>query len=154
MLSNSLYFSVLPGQHDSVTMINNFFSRTRLEYYTRPQGLEKEPILPPKLAEPLHKIIMTTNLNLVGLRDFFFKCIYCILFINNFKLIAKLHIWLQITVESTFTAFGRCLYTGQLTVLSPYTSEQLRVKSLAEVPNRGNLAVVRFEPGTFRTMVQ
>ncbi|XP_060798831.1 ankyrin repeat and MYND domain-containing protein 2-like [Neoarius graeffei] len=51
------------GQHDCVTVINNFFSRTRLEYYTRPQGLEKEPRLPPKLAGPLHKIIMTTNLN-------------------------------------------------------------------------------------------
>ncbi|XP_053468724.1 ankyrin repeat and MYND domain-containing protein 2-like isoform X2 [Ictalurus furcatus] len=51
------------GQHDCVTVINNFFSRARLEYYTRPQGLEKEPILPPKLAGPLHKIIMTTNLN-------------------------------------------------------------------------------------------
>ncbi|KAK3532441.1 hypothetical protein QTP86_018089, partial [Hemibagrus guttatus] len=51
------------GQHDCVTVINNFFSRTRLEYYTRPQGVEKEPILPPKLAGPLHKIIMTTNLN-------------------------------------------------------------------------------------------
>ncbi|XP_062846814.1 ankyrin repeat and MYND domain-containing protein 2-like [Trichomycterus rosablanca] len=51
------------GQHDCVTVINNFFSRTRLEYYTRPQGVEMEPILPPKLAGPLHKIIMTTNLN-------------------------------------------------------------------------------------------
>ncbi|XP_054874218.1 ankyrin repeat and MYND domain-containing protein 2-like isoform X3 [Amphiprion ocellaris] len=35
----------------------------RLEYYTRPQGQEKEPKLPPRLAGPLHKIIMTTNLN-------------------------------------------------------------------------------------------
>ncbi|XP_063041192.1 ankyrin repeat and MYND domain-containing protein 2-like [Engraulis encrasicolus] len=51
------------GQHDCVTMINNFFSRERLEYYTRPQGQELEPKLPPKLAAPLHKIIMTTNLN-------------------------------------------------------------------------------------------
>ncbi|XP_056154879.1 ankyrin repeat and MYND domain-containing protein 2-like [Lampris incognitus] len=51
------------GQHDCVTVINNFFSRARLEYYTRPQGLEREPKLPPKLAGPLHKIIMTTNLN-------------------------------------------------------------------------------------------
>ncbi|KTF74269.1 hypothetical protein cypCar_00025520, partial [Cyprinus carpio] len=51
------------GQHDCVTMINNFFSRARLEYYTRPQGSEIEPKLPPKLAGPLHKIIMTTNLN-------------------------------------------------------------------------------------------
>uniref|UniRef100_A0A673KMU4 Ankyrin repeat and MYND domain containing 2b n=1 Tax=Sinocyclocheilus rhinocerous TaxID=307959 RepID=A0A673KMU4_9TELE len=51
------------GQHDCVTVINNFFSRARLEYYTRPEGSEGEPKLPPKLAGPLHKIIMTTNLN-------------------------------------------------------------------------------------------
>ncbi|XP_054620093.1 ankyrin repeat and MYND domain-containing protein 2-like isoform X1 [Dunckerocampus dactyliophorus] len=51
------------GQHDCVTVINNFFSRARLEYYTRPQGLEREPKLPPGLAGPLHKIIMTTNLH-------------------------------------------------------------------------------------------
>ncbi|XP_047461522.1 ankyrin repeat and MYND domain-containing protein 2-like isoform X2 [Mugil cephalus] len=51
------------GQHDCVTVINNFFSLARLEYYTRPQGLEKEAKLPPRLAGPLHKIIMTTNLN-------------------------------------------------------------------------------------------
>ncbi|MBN3298051.1 ANKY2 protein, partial [Amia calva] len=51
------------GQHDCVTVINNFFSRERLEYYTKPQGLEKEAKLPAKLAGPLHKIIMTTNLN-------------------------------------------------------------------------------------------
>ncbi|KAJ7985394.1 hypothetical protein DPEC_G00351600 [Dallia pectoralis] len=51
------------GQHDCVTVINNFFSRARLEYYTKPQGLEKDPKLPLKLAGPLHKIIMSTNLN-------------------------------------------------------------------------------------------
>ncbi|XP_018596297.2 ankyrin repeat and MYND domain-containing protein 2a isoform X2 [Scleropages formosus] len=51
------------GQHDCVTVINNFFSRSKLDYYTKPQGLEKEPKLPPKLAGPLHKVIMTTNLN-------------------------------------------------------------------------------------------
>lgn len=55
--------SVSSGQHDCVTVINNFFSRARLDYYTKPQGLEKEPKLPPKLAGPLHKVIMSTNLN-------------------------------------------------------------------------------------------
>ncbi|KAM7382942.1 hypothetical protein PAMP_002635 [Pampus punctatissimus] len=54
---------VSSGQHDCVTVINNFFSRARLDYYTKPQGLEKEPKLPPKLAGPLHKVIMSTNLN-------------------------------------------------------------------------------------------
>ncbi|XP_015277068.1 PREDICTED: ankyrin repeat and MYND domain-containing protein 2 isoform X2 [Gekko japonicus] len=51
------------GQHDCVTVINNFFSRERLDYYTKPQGLDKEPKLPVKLAGPLHKIITTTNLH-------------------------------------------------------------------------------------------
>ncbi|XP_068188421.1 ankyrin repeat and MYND domain-containing protein 2-like [Antennarius striatus] len=55
------------GQHDCVRVINNFFSRARLEYYTRPQGQETEPKLPPRLAGPLHDIIMTTNLNPVKL---------------------------------------------------------------------------------------
>ncbi|XP_043972213.1 ankyrin repeat and MYND domain-containing protein 2a [Gambusia affinis] len=55
------------GQHDCVTVINNYFSRARLDYYTKPQGLEKEPKLPPKLSGPLHKIIMSTNLNTVKL---------------------------------------------------------------------------------------
>ncbi|XP_045144714.1 ankyrin repeat and MYND domain-containing protein 2 isoform X2 [Echinops telfairi] len=51
------------GQHDCVTIINNFFPRERLDYYTKPQGLDKEPKLPPKLTGPLHKIITTTNLH-------------------------------------------------------------------------------------------
>lgn len=51
------------GQYDCVAIINNFFPRERLDYYTKPQGLDKEPKLPPKLAGPLHKIITTTNLH-------------------------------------------------------------------------------------------
>ncbi|CAL8295917.1 unnamed protein product [Merluccius merluccius] len=51
------------GQHDCVTVINNFFPRARLDYYTRHQGQEREAKLPPTLVGPLHKIIMTTNLN-------------------------------------------------------------------------------------------
>ncbi|XP_074051517.1 ankyrin repeat and MYND domain-containing protein 2 isoform X2 [Macrotis lagotis] len=51
------------GQHDCVTVINNFCPRERLDYYTKPQGLEKEPRLPPKLAGPLHKMVTTTNLH-------------------------------------------------------------------------------------------
>ncbi|XP_043920685.1 ankyrin repeat and MYND domain-containing protein 2 isoform X2 [Protopterus annectens] len=51
------------GQHDCVTVINNFFSREKLEYYTKPQGLDPEPKLPNKLAGVLHRIITTTNLH-------------------------------------------------------------------------------------------
>ena len=54
-------------------MINNFFSRARLDYYTKPQGLEKEPKLPPKLAGPLHKVIMSTNLNPVKVGIIFYN---------------------------------------------------------------------------------
>lgn len=61
-------FALHPGQHDCVTVINNFFSRAKLELYTRPEGQEQEPKLPPKLAGPLHQIIMTTNLNPVKVR--------------------------------------------------------------------------------------
>lgn len=58
------WFFFLPlGQHDCVTVINNFFPRERLDYYTKPQGLDKEPKLPVKLAGPLHKIITTTNMH-------------------------------------------------------------------------------------------
>lgn len=58
------FFSCVPlGQHDCVTVINNFFPRERLDYYTKPQGLDKEPKLPVKLAGPLHKIITTTNMH-------------------------------------------------------------------------------------------
>ncbi|XP_072365271.1 ankyrin repeat and MYND domain-containing protein 2a [Scyliorhinus torazame] len=55
------------GQHDCVTIINNFFSREKLDCYTKPQGLDKEPKLPVKLAGPLHKIIITTNLHPVAI---------------------------------------------------------------------------------------
>uniref|UniRef100_UPI00398F4E39 ankyrin repeat and MYND domain-containing protein 2a n=1 Tax=Pristiophorus japonicus TaxID=55135 RepID=UPI00398F4E39 len=55
------------GQHDCVTIINNFFSREKLDCYTKPQGLDKEPKLPVKLAGPLHKIIVTTNLHPVAI---------------------------------------------------------------------------------------
>ncbi|MEE6466430.1 hypothetical protein FKM82_006949 [Ascaphus truei] len=51
------------GQHDCVAVINNFFPREKLDYYTKPQGLSEEPKLPIKLAGPLHKIITTTNLH-------------------------------------------------------------------------------------------
>uniref|UniRef100_UPI00358DFBDE ankyrin repeat and MYND domain-containing protein 2 isoform X2 n=1 Tax=Myxine glutinosa TaxID=7769 RepID=UPI00358DFBDE len=55
------------GQHECVTIINNYFPRERLDYYTRPQGLETEPKLPPELADQLHGILITTNLNPVKL---------------------------------------------------------------------------------------
>ncbi|XP_078519900.1 ankyrin repeat and MYND domain-containing protein 2 isoform X1 [Lissotriton helveticus] len=51
------------GQHDCVTVINSFFPREKLDYYTKLQGLDKDPKLPMKLAGPLHSIITTANLH-------------------------------------------------------------------------------------------
>ncbi|XP_068091214.1 ankyrin repeat and MYND domain-containing protein 2 isoform X2 [Hyperolius riggenbachi] len=59
----ALMFACLSGQHDCVTVINHFFPREKLDYYTKPQGLNQEPKLPMKLAGPLHKVITTTNLH-------------------------------------------------------------------------------------------
>ncbi|XP_078580177.1 ankyrin repeat and MYND domain-containing protein 2-like [Branchiostoma floridae x Branchiostoma japonicum] len=51
------------GQHAVVSLINNFFSREELDHYTKPQGVEKEPKLPPSLADCVHKLILMSNLN-------------------------------------------------------------------------------------------
>lgn len=46
------------GNHNCVAVMNNFVPRAEVDYFTVPQGLEKEPRLPPFLAAPLHKFIM------------------------------------------------------------------------------------------------
>ncbi|XP_075220966.1 ankyrin repeat and MYND domain-containing protein 2 [Lycorma delicatula] len=51
------------GNHHCVAVINNFIPKSDVDYYTVPQGLEKEPKLPPVLAAPLHKFIMQVNVH-------------------------------------------------------------------------------------------
>ncbi|XP_072174338.1 ankyrin repeat and MYND domain-containing protein 2-like [Diadema setosum] len=51
------------GQHACVSIINNFFDREQLDYYTKPRGFEKESKLPPALAPSLHKLMLMHNLN-------------------------------------------------------------------------------------------
>jgi len=55
------------GQHDIVSLINNFFSPKELEYYCQPRGLETEPKLPPFLFPAVYKYIINVNLNPVKL---------------------------------------------------------------------------------------
>lgn len=55
------------GQHEVVSLINNYFSQDSLDYYCTPRGLETEPKLPPTLSTPLYKYIMIVNLNPVKL---------------------------------------------------------------------------------------
>lgn len=51
------------GQHQCVSVINNFFPREEIDYYTRPQGLEKEAKLPKSVAPALCCLINFSNLH-------------------------------------------------------------------------------------------
>ncbi|XP_071941264.1 ankyrin repeat and MYND domain-containing protein 2-like [Antedon mediterranea] len=51
------------GQHSCVSIINNFFSREKLEYYTKIHGFEKEPKLPPHLSGCVYNLVLINNLN-------------------------------------------------------------------------------------------
>jgi len=55
------------GQHEIVSLINNFFSPKDLEYYCQPRGFETEPKLPPSLFPALYRYIINVNLNPVKL---------------------------------------------------------------------------------------
>ncbi|XP_002738103.1 ankyrin repeat and MYND domain-containing protein 2-like [Saccoglossus kowalevskii] len=61
------------GQHSCVSLINNFFTKEDLDYYTKPQGFEKEGKLPSHLAGPLHKMILQSNLNPVKIALYMIK---------------------------------------------------------------------------------
>ncbi|KAK2165844.1 hypothetical protein NP493_1348g00001 [Ridgeia piscesae] len=54
------------GQYQCVSLINNFFAKDDLAYYTQVQGLETEPKLPPELLSPLYGLVIQNNLNPVG----------------------------------------------------------------------------------------
>jgi len=51
------------GQHQCVSVINNFYSESDIVYFTKPQGLEKEPKLPPALAPALCTLINFPNIH-------------------------------------------------------------------------------------------
>lgn len=51
------------GNHACVETINNFVTKSQLEYYTKPQGLQKEPHLPPATLNAFHKFVIDTNLH-------------------------------------------------------------------------------------------
>ncbi|RUS87309.1 hypothetical protein EGW08_004921 [Elysia chlorotica] len=58
------------GQHQCVSVINNFFPREEVDYYTRPQGLEKEGKLPSAVAPALCSLINFSNLHPVRISLF------------------------------------------------------------------------------------
>ena len=57
------YHFVLSGHHAVVASINNFIPISMVEYYTKPQGLEKDPKLPPIVAPALHSYLIQVRFN-------------------------------------------------------------------------------------------
>lgn len=55
------------GQHECVSVINNYFAKEDLAPYTKIQGVDTEPRLPQELALPLAKMINFANLHPVKL---------------------------------------------------------------------------------------
>lgn len=51
------------GNHACVETINNYVPKSLLEYYTKPQGLQKEAYLPPSALDDFHKFVTETNLH-------------------------------------------------------------------------------------------
>lgn len=49
------------GNHAAVACINNYIPKSEIEYYTRPQGQQKEPYLPIILLDAFHKFVIQSN---------------------------------------------------------------------------------------------
>ena len=50
------YFS---GNHDCVSVINNYVEKKDVYYYTKKQPFEENAKLPLAMAKPLHQLVMT-----------------------------------------------------------------------------------------------
>lgn len=51
------------GNHGCVAIINNFVPKSDVQYYTVPQGLQKDPLLPSVLSDSFHSFIMQINIH-------------------------------------------------------------------------------------------
>ncbi|XP_071044027.1 ankyrin repeat and MYND domain-containing protein 2 [Parasteatoda tepidariorum] len=58
------------GNHHIVSIINNYLPIEEIEYFTKIHGLEKEPKLPAVLSQPVHKLVVITNINPVKIAMF------------------------------------------------------------------------------------
>ena len=55
--------SVSTGQYECVQLINNYFSLSDLEEYTKPQGVGQKPRLQSSSVSYLHRLITTTHIH-------------------------------------------------------------------------------------------
>ena len=51
------------ANHKAVSVINNFVGKADLEYYTKCQGLQTEPVLPVMLLDSFHKFLIQPNIH-------------------------------------------------------------------------------------------
>ncbi|XP_004526925.1 ankyrin repeat and MYND domain-containing protein 2 [Ceratitis capitata] len=51
------------GNHSCVETINNYVPRKSLEYYTQPQGQQKEPLISPSQLDAFHQFVIEINLH-------------------------------------------------------------------------------------------
>ena len=50
------------GNHEAVSIINNYVQKEDVYYFTRKQPLEKEAKLKTELAKPIHKLVMSVSI--------------------------------------------------------------------------------------------
>lgn len=60
---NAGQMAAFVGQHHVASFINNFIPKEEVEVFTRPQGLESEPDLPPECLQSFHRLILAQNVN-------------------------------------------------------------------------------------------
>ncbi|XP_052253570.1 ankyrin repeat and MYND domain-containing protein 2-like isoform X2 [Dreissena polymorpha] len=60
---NAAQMAAFVGQHQCVAVINNFFDKSDLEYYTVPRGQETEPKLPMLLVPALLKLLNMSSMH-------------------------------------------------------------------------------------------
>ena len=59
-LPNKILFFIL-GNHECVSVINNYVQKEDVYYFTRKQPLETEAKLPSHLAKPIHNLVMSVS---------------------------------------------------------------------------------------------
>ncbi|KAL4229110.1 Ankyrin repeat and MYND domain-containing protein 2 [Mactra antiquata] len=60
---NACQMAAFVGQHQCVSVINNYYDKSELEYFTKPRGQETEPKLPLTVMPALLQLLNMSNMN-------------------------------------------------------------------------------------------
>ncbi|XP_065184380.1 ankyrin repeat and MYND domain-containing protein 2-like [Sycon ciliatum] len=64
---NAAQLAAFIGHSAVGLVINSFFQRSTLDYYSVPHGVETQPKLPPYVVSPLYELLSTTNIHPINL---------------------------------------------------------------------------------------